>query len=437
MQALKTIFMALAFVTLAQPVAAIGILRDAGIEHGLRQLAAPILRAAGLSSGSVQILLVDDSSLNAFVVDHQHIFMTTGLLLKLDNAAMFQAVIAHEAAHIANGHLARRAGNARAARNAAGMGVLLAGIAAASGGGKASAGLALGAASSAYRVLLSHSRAEEASADQSSVRYMVQAGVDPQGAVDVHQMFRGQEALSAARQDPYARTHPLSSDRARALSGFVAAYGKSVKPNPTADYWFARAQGKLSAHQRNPKWTLRRSPKSMTADIRAMREAVAWHQRANLKMALPLIDQALKIRPKDAYYWDLKGEILLKSRQPKAAVSAYANAVKLGGNDAIILGGYGRALLASGQIRPALKALETARARDFNNSGILRDLAVAYAKTGNKGMASLVTAERYALQGRLKDAEIHAKRASDLLPRGSGPWQRAQDVLSAAKRVKK
>ena len=47
-------------------------------------------------------------------------------------------------------------------------------------------------------------------------------------------------------------------------------------------------------------------------------------------------------------------------------------------------------------------------------------------------MASLVTAERYAIQGRLKDAGIHAQRASDLLPRGSGGWQRAQDVLSAA-----
>lgn len=50
-------------------------------------------------------------------------------------------------------------------------------------------------------------------------------------------------------------------------------------------------------------------------------------------------------------------------------------------------------------------------------------------------MASLVTAERYAVQGRFKDAAIHAKRAEGALARGSGPWQRAQDVLSAAQRA--
>jgi predicted Zn-dependent protease len=67
----------------------------------------------------------------------------------------------------------------------------------------------------------------------------------------------------------------------------------------------------------------------------------------------------------------------------------------------------------------------------------MRDLAVAYAKSGQNGMASLVTAERYAMIGRLEDAEIHATRASGLLPNGSGGWQRAQDVLSAAKSARR
>jgi predicted Zn-dependent protease len=62
---------------------------------------------------------------------------------------------------------------------------------------------------------------------------------------------------------------------------------------------------------------------------------------------------------------------------------------------------------------------------------------VAYAKSKQPGMASLVTAERYALSGRFKDAGIHAKRATGLLARGSGPWQRAQDVLIASERAAK
>jgi predicted Zn-dependent protease len=90
-------------------------------------------------------------------------------------------------------------------------------------------------------------------------------------------------------------------------------------------------------------------------------------------------------------------------------------------------------LLASGNPKSAQRALEKARSRDFKNVRLHQDLAVAYAKLGNNGMASLVTAERYALQGKLKDAKLHATRAQGLLQRGTPAWQRAQDVLSAAR----
>jgi predicted Zn-dependent protease len=64
-------------------------------------------------------------------------------------------------------------------------------------------------------------------------------------------------------------------------------------------------------------------------------------------------------------------------------------------------------------------------------------MSQAYAKTGQNGMAALVTAERYALVGRLDDAGLHAKRATALLPRGSATWRRAQDVLLAYEQSQK
>ena len=84
-----------------------------------------------------------------------------------------------------------------------------------------------------------------------------------------------------------------------------------------------------------------------------------------------------------------------------------------------------------------LPALERARSIDFRDSSMLRDLSVAYARLGQRGMASLITAERYAIRGNLKDAGIHAKRATGLLAEGSGPWQRAHDVLLASERAEK
>ncbi len=428
----------LLIMTLAAPARALSLLRDPDIEYSLKQLATPVLKAAGLSPSRVDILVIDDRRLNAFVVDAHHIFIHSGLLLKMKNAAMLQSVLAHEAAHISNGHLVRRPIALRNARTAAGLGAALAAAAAiAAGNAEAAGGAAIGAQNTARRLFMAHTRAEENSADNSGMRYLASAGIDPQGAVQVMDIFRGQEALSASRQDPYARTHPLSADRFRLLQRLAAGYKNKTRPNPQADYWFARAKGKLSAFQRSPKWTLARARDSGYQDVRLMREAVAYHRNSRLSKSLKAIDAAIAGRPNDPYLHELRGQILLESRQIGPAVSAYARATGLAPNNALILGAYGRALLAAGQIGKAQQYLEQSRARDGRDARVMRDLAVTHAKQGNTGMASLVTAERYAVQGRLEDAGIHAKRASDLLPRGSRGWQRAQDVLSASQSAKK
>lgn len=122
--------------------AAQSLIRDPDIEHGLRELAFPILRAAGLNTNRVRVLVVNDGAFNAFVIDYNTIYVNYGLILGVDTPEMLQAVIAHEAAHIANGHLARRTENLRAAQRAATFGTAMALIAAAAGGGEAAAGIA-------------------------------------------------------------------------------------------------------------------------------------------------------------------------------------------------------------------------------------------------------------------------------------------------------
>ncbi|MEO9463802.1 MAG: tetratricopeptide repeat protein, partial [Marinomonas sp.] len=309
--------------------------------------------------------------------------------------------------------------------------------AAASGRGDVGFGLAAGTQSAAQRQFLAHTRSEEASADQSGVRYLASAGIDPQGAVEVHKDFVGQELLNVSRQDPYTRSHPLSRDRVRAMERFVAAYSGKARPQPELEYWYERARGKLTAFLNPPKWTLKRARESKHQDIRLMREAVAYHRLSDRTKALSRIDAALALRPNDAYYYELKGQILLESRQFQSAVNAYRRAVDLAPYNTLILGGLGRSLLTVDRPKEALKYLETARSRDFRDPKVLRDLGSAYARTGQNGMASLATAERYALAARLKDAEIHARRAIGLLPRGSGAWRRADDILVAAKRAAK
>ncbi len=430
---LRAAFAGLALSILALPALAGGIIRDADIERALKELAAPLITAAGLSPSRIKILVVNDDQLNAFVVDSRHILIHSGLILKAKRAEELQAVIAHEVAHIANGHISRRLTNLGNSSTAARFGLMLAlAVGAATGSGEAAAGLAIGMSSSANRVFLKHTRAEEASADQSALRFMAMRGIDPRAMADVLEYFRGQEVLSDARQDPYVRSHPLSRDRIRAVDGYAAAYGGRAIDNPAAAYWFARAQGKLSAFLRNPGWTLRRVGKD-NSELATMRLAIAHHRSADKGRALAAMKRLLAARPGDPYYLDLLGQIQLESRDFAGAVRSWRAAANAAPSEPLILAGYGRALVATGNPREALGVLERARTRDGTDPRMLRDLAVAYAQTGNNGMASVVTAERYAVLGNLKTAHIHATRAAGLLARGSPGWNRAQDVLSAAR----
>jgi predicted Zn-dependent protease len=87
--------------------AAQSIIRDAEIEDTLRVYTDPLLRAANLNPDDVDIYIVNDPSLNAFVSSGQNIFVHTGLIMAADNPNELMGVLAHETGHIAGGHLAR------------------------------------------------------------------------------------------------------------------------------------------------------------------------------------------------------------------------------------------------------------------------------------------------------------------------------------------
>ena len=429
----KVFLIALIIILHASSAQSIGLLRDPDIEYGLQELANSILLASGLKSRGIKVLIVNDLSLNAFVIDSDHILIHAGLVMKLTSAEQLQSVIAHEAAHIVNGHITRRLDNMKRAKVATSFGVLLALAAVARGESKAGAAIAMGTANSAQRVFLSHTRVEEASADQAAIRYLNQAKVNPAAMSEVFQIFKGQISLSEERQDPYTRSHPLNRDRIRAIK----AYTSSVAVFPESQrnsYWFKRIQAKLSAFLRAPNWTLRNA--KGRNEINLMRQAIANHRIGNGTLAQQTIDQLITINPKDPYYRELQGQILLENRQYTKAIKAYSTAAQLAPLNALILGGYGRSLLATNTKHnnlTALKILQRARGLDNRDTQILRDIGIAFARAGKQGQAVLAIAERYALVGDLKNARLQASKAEALLSVGSTAWQRAQDILDTIK----
>ena len=147
MRALRIGCLAALLALVAFAASARTLLRDPDIEYALKKLAEPIVGVSGMSIGRIDIMVIHDDRMNAFIVDDRTVFIHSGLILRLGSAAELQSVIAHEIAHIANGHIPRRAGNRRAAGRSAFAGMALGLAAALAGDPSAGAGLALGALS--------------------------------------------------------------------------------------------------------------------------------------------------------------------------------------------------------------------------------------------------------------------------------------------------
>lgn len=420
------------------PASALSLIRDAEIERTLGRIANPIFRAAGLNPSAVDLFIVNDHEMNAFVAGGERLFLNAGMISKLKTIDQLRSVIAHETGHIVGGHHIRRDEALGGAKGVAALGMI--GALAAGVAGAPEAGLALGVGSRQFaeRSALAHSRAEEAAADQSGLRFLSAAGAEPSAALEVMRLFRGQEALYSHRQDAYVRTHPLFSERLRLIEDRVARLPPGQPPSAEDAYWHARMVAKFDAFLLSPRDTLRRFPEADGSEVAVLSRAVAYHRLPDPARAVAHAEALIRGRPKDPYYHELKGQILLESGRAGEAAEAYRMAVSLAPEEALILGGLGRALLNVGGgvvTREAREVLERSARLDPAGSGVLRDLALARARSGDEGLAALATAERYALEGRFPDALRNAERAVGLLPTGSPGWLQAQDLITGAKRA--
>jgi predicted Zn-dependent protease len=133
----------------------------------------------------------------------------------------------------------------------------------AAGAGDAGSAILMGGQQIAQRTFLAFSRTQESSADQAGIRYLNATHQSGLGMLRVFKRFENQEILSSQRQDPFAQTHPASSDRIAALQGLVdsSAY-RDLKDSPESQFAFNMLRAKLRGYIERPDIALRRYPLS-------------------------------------------------------------------------------------------------------------------------------------------------------------------------------
>src|SRR5215471_4596636 len=161
---------------------ALPLIRDAEIEQLLRDYTRPVLHAAGLAQRNIRVVIINDRTFNAFVIDAKRIFVNAGALMDAETPNQIIGVLSHETGHIAGGHLSKMRSELANAQTAMIIGMLL-GIGAAAAGarsGQVGGNPALAAMTAPQslitRSLLAYARAQEEQADRAGVKFLNATG---------------------------------------------------------------------------------------------------------------------------------------------------------------------------------------------------------------------------------------------------------------------
>lgn len=406
------------------------LVRDAELEASIRTMLSPIFAAAGLSADSVRVHFVQDDSLNAFVAGGQAIYIHTGLILRVRNVGELLGVLAHEAGHVAGGHLVRGADQVERAMTTAVVGTLLGAAAMASGFGSAGAVALFGGAGIGQQSLLAYTRSMESAADQAGVRFLERAGIPPDGALTLLE-YQADQELGFGRPTAYASTHPLASDRLEALRRTVESSPLYRAPMPAGwDALFERMQAKLYGFVR-PQQAASRYPASDMSLPAQYARAIAAYRLGLLPEALTRMEALLAAAPNDPFFHELMGQMLLESGRIAEARGYYERALALRPDETLFLIPLAQTKIDAGDLAGAISDLERAARSRTPPSITFRLLATAYGMQGDVGTAASYLAEEAMRRGDHAGAAAQAERAMQLLGTGSPGWLRAQDILNA------
>jgi predicted Zn-dependent protease len=419
------------------------VLRDSETELLFKDVARPLIKADGLDPNNVEVILLNDPEINAFVDRGQTVYIQSGLIQAADNVNQLQGVIAHELGHVVGGHSIRLQEGAKAATGISIATMVLGALAIAAGAGDAAMGVMMAGQQAAMGSFLAFTRTQEATADASAVKSLHAAGISGKGMLDFFAKLQNQEyRLAIYSKDSYDRTHPLSSERIQALEQSFKSDPAWKNPiDPALEARFERVKAKLYGFV-DPKQAVIKYPESDQSLPAHYARAYAYHMGGYPDKANAEADALLAKEPHDPFFLELKGQILLEGGKPKEAIAPLREAVDRSGKMPLIAAMLGHALVATEDSKNYAEAklvLKEAVNRDNQDPFAWYQLGVIYDQEGDSARASLATAERSNLENNPKLAYASAQMAMKGIPAGTPDFLRAQDIamVSRAELAKK
>ena len=414
------------------------LLRDTETEQLFKDMSRPLIVAGGLDPHSVNVVLLNDPEINAFVAQGQTVYVQSGLLEAADNINQLQGVVAHELGHVIAGDAIRSASGAKEATGIAILSLVLGAVAAAAGAGAdAAVGIAQAGQRAAIGEMMAFTRGQEATADATGSRLLAKSGISGKGMLDFFGKLQNLEyRLAIYSKDSFDRDHPLSSERIEALSQQLRSDPGFNKPtDPALEARFQRVKAKLLGYI-DPRQAILKYPETDQSIPAHYARAYAYHLGGYPDKAVAESDALLAASPHDPYFLELKGQILLEGGKPREAIPILREAVQRSGDAPMIAAMLGHALVATEDPKnftEAKQILKVAVNKDNQDPFAWYQLGIIYDREGDDARAQLATAERSNLEGDPKLALASAQLAMKGIPPGTPDYLRAQDIAMVSK----
>ncbi|MBM4295124.1 MAG: tetratricopeptide repeat protein [Deltaproteobacteria bacterium] len=246
-----------------------------------------------------RFFIINDPSMNAFAVPGGYVFITSGMIRRMDREGELAGVLAHEISHIYARHMSKQLEKAKIA-NLASIAGALAGIFLGVPG--LSEGLMVGSAALGASSMLKYSRDFEREADGLGFKWMLKAGYDPRDMLSVFKKMSKQRWFEGSDMPIYLSTHPDINERLVDLSHQLSMHQEKLpaqggQSGPDFPYFAI----KMEAVCGNPHQLLRRVNQDLARDSK---NAPAAYGRALAMARLELgnetvaaFQQALKLAP--------------------------------------------------------------------------------------------------------------------------------------------
>lgn len=377
-------------------------LLDPALTAYVNEVGQKLVRVSDRPNLPFEFIVINDSVPNAWALPGGKLAVNRGLLIELKSEAELAAVLSHEIVHAAARHGA--SSMERGILLAAGAAV----ISVLAADNKTHDVIDSVAAGGAALLSLRFSRDHELEADHYGMDYMVRAGYDPKAAVELQETFvRLSGNKTAGWLAGMFATHPPSQER-------VDANRSKAATLPAGLY-----RGE-DAYQRK------------TAFLSISKPAYAAHDEGRKSLekdpahALVQAERAIKLEPREAMFYALRGDALKKLGRAAEAEHEYGEAIQRNGD-------YYAYFLSRGLTRSRLGNGAGAQS-DLERSNALLPTAGAHFVLGNiaQSAGNPAKAIDHFKQAAASDSDIGKRAGSSLarldLPRNPGNYVKVEPV---------